>query len=168
MRELLLLAGAAVVWGQVAPTAPTAPSVASVPPTTAPATLIGAYASGMVSTSPKPTGGSFIAVKTSLAGGAIWSITGNDYSVTSQHTVQSASWTGVATPVQVLGRTAYGCVGGGGTAPNVGYVVTLCGILAVPIKEGKWGQLLVSPAVLKSNAGGTEFLFRIGWGVLKQ
>jgi hypothetical protein len=162
---LSLIAGCgAVVWGQAAP--------AVVPTTTTtlstPTTLIGAYISGVASTHPQPTGGSFIAVRTPLASGGIWSITGNDYSVTPQHTVQSASWTGIASPVQVLGHTVYGCLGGGGTAPNVGYVVTFCGVLAVPIKGGKWGQLLVSPMVSRSNAGGTQEFIRIGWGVLKQ
>lgn len=163
LLPLILACGAVVCLGQGQDVTPVVPPVA-----TAPATLIGAYVSGLASTHPQPTGGSFIAVKTPLASGTLWSITGNDYSVTPQHTVQSASWTGIAMPVQVLGHTVFGCLGGGGTAPNVGYVVTFCGVVPVPVKGGKAGQLLFSPMVSKSNAGGTQLFIRIGWGVLKQ
>jgi hypothetical protein len=144
--------------------------------TTPAETFIGAYASATFSTSPKPTGGSFVAIKTSLASGAVWSITGNDYSKIQNCTafitscLQSAAWTGVATPAQILGRTVYLCggIGGATTLSSSGYVVTACGILAVPINHGKWGQLLISPVVLKSSIGGSQELLRIGWGVLKQ
>jgi hypothetical protein len=131
-------------------------------------TLIGIYASGVPSSHPQPTGGSFIAINTGSSG--IWSITGTDYSATPQRTVQAASWTGVATPVLILGHTVYGCLGVGGatTLTNSGYVVTGCGIAAFPIRGGKWRQLLISPVILKSSIGGTQALVRIGWGFLKQ
>lgn len=140
------------------------PPVASTPAET----LIGIYASGVPSSHPQPTGGSFIAINTGSSG--LWSITGTDYSATPQRSIQSASWTGAATPVQILGHTVYGCVGVGGatTLTNSGYVVTACGIAAFPIRGGKWGQLLISPVVLKSSIGGTQELIRIGWGILKQ
>jgi hypothetical protein len=156
----------------VSASAQTPPAASTMPAET----FIGGYASAMLSTRPTPTGGSFVAIKTSLASGAVWSITGNDYSKTQHCTafitscLQSATWTGVATPAQILGHTVYLCggIGGATTLNSSGYVVTACGILPFPIKHGKWGQLLVSPVVLKSSIGGNQELLRIGWGVLKQ
>jgi hypothetical protein len=137
-------------------------------------TLVGVYASGLASTRPEVTPGTFVAMETTVAGGQLWSITGTDYTVKLTKGVPALTvgntWTGAAVPFKTpWGGTVYTCAGLGGAVSTTssGYSLAWCAFSPVPIKKGKWGYLLPGVAGIHSSIGGTSLLVRFGWGFKK-
>ena len=115
--------------------------------------------------SPKPTGFEACAALLS-ANNQIWSITGNQLNITTQHKIQAVAFSGFATICHSFPFAEVFCFGApGGATTGSGASLALTGgfIAAIPVKKGKLGYFMPGYSAVKSNAG-TSATILIGWG----
>lgn len=127
------------------------------------------YAAGvsiLPSTRPEPTPWTVVATPASK-GGAVWSISGNNYGITKTKQFQSTAWTALATPATtvVKGLKIFILAGAGAavSGTNAGYSITGGTVAYYALGSSAWG-IVGGYLVEKTSIGGTDTRGTIGIG----